>query len=101
MSRHPYERHPEFPVCTIVGGAVVFSGAKLTRTDGIDFLRLAPEIGITTKTRSYRLEQANYALADLRAGRFQGADVLIPQADATSYEHQCSAKRLRVYPRLA
>jgi len=52
--------------------------ANLTRQDGIDFLRLAPEIGIVTTTTAYPLQQANQALADLRAGKFDGAAVLIP-----------------------
>jgi propanol-preferring alcohol dehydrogenase len=54
------------------------SVANLTRKDGIDFLRLAPEIGIVTQTTTYPLRQANEALADLRAGRFDGAAVLVP-----------------------
>jgi propanol-preferring alcohol dehydrogenase len=54
------------------------SVANLTRQDGIDFLGLAPQIGIETRTTSYPLEQANEALADLRAGRFEGAAVLVP-----------------------
>jgi propanol-preferring alcohol dehydrogenase len=54
------------------------SVANLTRQDGIDFLRLAPEIGIVTKTNVYPLQDANRALADLRAGRFEGAAVLCP-----------------------
>jgi propanol-preferring alcohol dehydrogenase len=53
------------------------SVANLTRQDGIDFLRLAPRIGIVTKTTTYPLRQANQALADLRAGRFEGAAVLV------------------------
>ena len=56
----------------------IVSVANLTRQDGIDFLRLAPEIGIVTETTSYPLHQANQALADLRAGRFEGAAVLVP-----------------------
>ena len=44
----------------------------------MDFLRLAPEIGISTVTTRYPLNQANQALADLRAGRFEGAAVLMP-----------------------
>ena len=58
------------------GGRV--SVANLTRQDGIDFLRLAPKIGIVAKTTTYPLKQANQALADLRAGRFEGASVLVP-----------------------
>ena len=54
----------------------LLSVANLTRQDGLEFLRLAPEIGIVTTT--YPLTQANQALADLRAGRFDGAAVLLP-----------------------
>jgi propanol-preferring alcohol dehydrogenase len=56
----------------------LLSVANLTRQDGLSFLSLAPQIGIVTKTNPYRLRQANQALADLRAGRFDGAAVLIP-----------------------
>lgn len=56
----------------------ILSVANLTRKDGVDFLRLAPEIGIVTKTNVYPLQEANQALADLRAGAFEGAAVLIP-----------------------
>jgi propanol-preferring alcohol dehydrogenase len=56
----------------------LLSVANLTRQDGIDFLRLAPQVGIVTKTTRYPLQQANEALADLRAGRFEGAAVLTP-----------------------
>ena len=56
----------------------IASVANLTRQDGIDFLRLAPKIGIITTTTTYPLNQANQALADLRAGRFEGAAVLVP-----------------------
>jgi propanol-preferring alcohol dehydrogenase len=60
------------------GERQLVSVANLTRQDGIDFLRLAPEIGIVTKTRRYALADANLALDDLRAGRLQGAAVLVP-----------------------
>jgi propanol-preferring alcohol dehydrogenase len=56
----------------------LLSVANLTRQDGIDFLRLAPEAGIVTRTTRYPLRQANQALADLRGGRFDGAAVLVP-----------------------
>jgi propanol-preferring alcohol dehydrogenase len=49
-----------------------------TRQDGMDFMRLAPEIGMATHTTAYPLAEANRALADLRAGRFEGAAVLVP-----------------------
>jgi propanol-preferring alcohol dehydrogenase len=44
----------------------------------LDFLHLVPEIGIVTKITRYPLPRANEALADLRAGRFEGAAVLVP-----------------------
>jgi propanol-preferring alcohol dehydrogenase len=56
----------------------ILSVANLTRQDGIEFLGLAPQIGIQMKTTRYSLEQANQALDDLRAGRFAGAAVLTP-----------------------
>ena len=54
------------------------SVANLTRQDGLDFLKLVPQVGIEVKTTRYPLQQANQALADLRAGRFDGAAVLMP-----------------------
>jgi len=54
----------------------LLSVANLTRKDGIDFLSLAPKMKIVTSTTTYPLSQANAALADLRAGRFEGAAVL-------------------------
>ncbi len=56
----------------------LLSVANLTRKDGTDFLKLAPQIGIATRTTPYPLDRANEALADLRAGRFEGAAVLVP-----------------------
>ena len=53
------------------------SVANLTRNDGIEFLRIAPEVGIVTTTTTYPLSQANEALADLWAGRFDGAAVIV------------------------
>jgi propanol-preferring alcohol dehydrogenase len=56
----------------------LLSVANLTRKDGLDFLRLAPQIDIKVKATQYPLREANRALADLRAGRFEGAAVLTP-----------------------
>jgi propanol-preferring alcohol dehydrogenase len=69
---------PSFPYQLLWEERQLVSVANLTRQDGLDFLRLAPEIGIVTQTTSYPLNQANQALADLRAGRFEGAAVLVP-----------------------
>jgi propanol-preferring alcohol dehydrogenase len=56
----------------------VLSVANLTRQDGIEFLEIASKAGIRTTTTAYPLRRANEALADLRAGRFEGAAVLLP-----------------------
>ncbi|MGA2861418.1 MAG: zinc-dependent alcohol dehydrogenase family protein [Steroidobacteraceae bacterium] len=69
---------PAFPYRLLWEERQLVSVANLTRQDGLDFLRLAPEIGIVTQTTRYRLQQANQALVDLRAGRFDGAAVLVP-----------------------
>jgi propanol-preferring alcohol dehydrogenase len=69
---------PSFPYRLLWEERQLVSVANLTRKDGIDFLRLASEIGMVTKTTRYPLNQANQALADLRAGRFEGAAVLVP-----------------------
>ena len=69
---------PGFPYRLLWQERQLVSVANLTRQDGIDFLRLAPAIGIVTQTTRYPLAQANQALADLRAGRFEGAAVLVP-----------------------
>jgi len=69
---------PAFPYRLLWEERQLLSVANLTRQDGLDFLRLAPQMGIVTQTSAYRLQQANQALADLRAGRFEGAAVLLP-----------------------
>jgi alcohol dehydrogenase, propanol-preferring len=69
---------PAFPYRLLWEERQLVSVANLTRLDGIEFLRLAPQIGIVTEITRYPLDQANQALADLRAGRFEGAAVLLP-----------------------
>jgi propanol-preferring alcohol dehydrogenase len=68
---------PSFPYDLLWEARQIVSVANLTRKDGADFLKLAPEIGIVSKTTCYPLRQANRALDDLRHGRFEGAAVLI------------------------
>jgi len=69
---------PRLPYSLLWEERQLLSVANLTRQDGLDFLRQAPQMGIVTKTTRYPLRQANQALADLRAGRFEGAAVLVP-----------------------
>jgi len=69
---------PSFPYRLLWEERQLLSVANLTRQDGLDFLRRVPQMGIVTKTTRYPLQQANRALDDLRAGRFEGAAVLVP-----------------------
>ena len=69
---------PQFPYSILWGERQILSVANLTRADATEFLELAPRAGVTTTTTVYPLEKANEALDDLRAGRFQGAAVLVP-----------------------
>jgi propanol-preferring alcohol dehydrogenase len=69
---------PSFPYALLWEERELLSVANLTRQDGIDFLRLAPEMKLVTRTTAYPLRKANEALADLRAGRFEGTAVLMP-----------------------
>ena len=69
---------PSFPYAILWEERQLVSVANLTRQDGLDFLSLAPKIGIQTSITRYPLRDANRALADLKAGAFEGAAVLIP-----------------------
>jgi len=54
------------------------SVANLTRADAVEFLQFAGRVPLRVETTTYPLERANEALDDLRAGRLQGAAVLVP-----------------------
>ena len=69
---------PGFPYALLWEERELLSVANLTRQDGVDFLSLAPKIGIQTRTHVYAMTDANRALGDLKAGRFEGAAVLVP-----------------------
>jgi len=69
---------PSFPYSELWEERVIRSVANLTRDDGHEFLELAPRVPVTTRVTRYRLEDANQALDDLRAGRFSGAAVVTP-----------------------
>jgi propanol-preferring alcohol dehydrogenase len=70
---------PSFPYELLWGERVLRSVANLTRADGEAFLALAPRIPIRTHVARYALADAEQALADLRAGSFEGAAVLTPE----------------------
>jgi alcohol dehydrogenase, propanol-preferring len=54
------------------------SVANLTRKDGEEFLALAPKVPVKTTITTYGLAEAERALTDLRAGRFEGSAVIVP-----------------------
>ena len=68
---------PAFPYSLLWGERIVRSVANLTRKDGEELLRIAPQIPVRTEVEVFPLEQANEALDRLRAGRLQGAAVLL------------------------
>lgn len=71
---------PAFPYELLWGERTLRSVANLTRRDGEELLALAPRVPVETEVTTYPLEAANEALADLRAGRFVGAAVVVPDA---------------------
>ena len=69
---------PSFPYDDLWGERSIRSVANLTRKDGEEFLALAPKVPVRTTVTTYPLEHAEQALADLRAGRFEGSAVIVP-----------------------
>ena len=69
---------PSFPYDDLYGERSIRSVANLTREDGEEFLALARKVPIRTTITNYPLENAEEALADLRAGRFEGTAVIVP-----------------------
>jgi propanol-preferring alcohol dehydrogenase len=69
---------PSFPYALLWEERRLLSVANLTRDDAREFLALAATLPLDMRATPYPLAQANEALDDLRAGRLQGAAVLIP-----------------------
>jgi propanol-preferring alcohol dehydrogenase len=69
---------PAFPYQLLWEERSVASVANLTRADAQEFLDFAQTHPLQVHVRTYPLAQANEALADLRAGRVEGAAVLVP-----------------------
>ena len=69
---------PSFPYELLYHERKLRSVANLTRSDGEEFLAIAPKVPIRTTVTLYELERAEEALADLRAGRFEGTAVIVP-----------------------
>jgi propanol-preferring alcohol dehydrogenase len=68
---------PSFPYALLWGERTLRSVANLTRADGEQFLALAPRVPVRCTVTAFALEAANDALDRLRAGRVEGAAVLV------------------------
>jgi len=68
---------PSFPYEDLWHERAIRSVANLTRDDARELLDLAPRVPVRTHVTTYPLARANDALEDLRAGRLEGAAVLI------------------------
>lgn len=69
---------PAFPYSLLWGERDIRSTANLTREDGRSFLAVAESYGLKPTVTVFPLEDANEALAAVRAGRVTGAAVLVP-----------------------
>ena len=69
---------PSFPYDILWEERRIVSMANLTRRDALEYLPRAARAGVRPHVDTYRLDQANEALDDLRSGAFAGAAVLVP-----------------------
>lgn len=75
---------PSFPYDELWEERMIRSVANLTRRDGHEFLALASQVPIRTSVNLYPLERTEEALADLRAGVFEGTAVVLPHSEAST-----------------
>jgi len=72
---------PSFAYELLWGERSVRSVANLTRADGEEFLRVAPQVPVRTEVEVFPLHEANSALEALRDGTLAGAAVLRVEDD--------------------
>jgi len=70
------DRIPEMPYALLYGERTLRSVTAATRRDAEEFLALAARIPIRSQVERFRLDDANRALARLKASRINGAGVL-------------------------
>jgi alcohol dehydrogenase, propanol-preferring len=68
---------PSFPYSILWEERSICSVANLTRSDGAEFMALAPKVPVRTEVETFSLEEANEALSRLRVGKIRGAAVLV------------------------
>jgi propanol-preferring alcohol dehydrogenase len=69
---------PSFPYADLWQERSILSVANLTREDGTSFFEAVEQSGLRTTTNVFPLAQANEAIACVRAGKLDGAAVLVP-----------------------
>jgi propanol-preferring alcohol dehydrogenase len=74
---------PSFPYADLWEERTIRSVANLTRKDGEEFLDLATKVPVRTSVTVYELDRAEEALADLRAGQFEGTAVIVPHSETS------------------
>jgi propanol-preferring alcohol dehydrogenase len=73
------DRIPEFDYDRLLWGErQIRSVANMTRSDARDFLQIAADISLRPKVTTFPLDQANEALAAIKADAIDGAAVIIP-----------------------
>jgi propanol-preferring alcohol dehydrogenase len=68
---------PSFPYALLWEERELLSVANLERRDGDELMAIAPKVPVVTEVETVPLEHANQALDRLRAGRLEGAAVLV------------------------
>jgi propanol-preferring alcohol dehydrogenase len=76
---------PSFPYRLLWGERSIASVANLTRDDGRDFMRLAATVELEPSVETMPLDAANEALARLKAGKLEGAAVLVPRGNRSVF----------------
>lgn len=71
---------PTFPYRLLWEERIIRSVANLTRRDGEEFLKIAPQVPVRTAVSTFPLEAANEAMDRLRQGQIEGAAVLVMAA---------------------
>ncbi len=73
------DRMPQFDYDTLLWGErQIRSVANMTRDDAHDFLKIAADINLQPKVRSFSLDQANEALLAVKQDAIDGAAVILP-----------------------
>lgn len=67
---------PEFEYSLLWEERMVRSVANLTKEDGVELMKIAPQVPVRTYIQLYELKDANNALSDLRSGKVTGVAVL-------------------------